>query len=676
MRIMPVVLLSLIVLFSLPSEGLAEVRSSERRDSDAAEVALRRVILFSSGVGYFSYGGEIAGDTELHISFSREEMKDVLKSFVVQDHDGGRVDILRYEAKKSLGRLRGDYRLDPSQADSIAELLAQVRGEEIVLSGAQRIRGRILAVKERVSDETKKTITEFHLVSEGSLKIVYGEEVDELRFIDGELQAELERALSLLSEERKREENRLTIRFSGEGKRRVSFGYLREMPVWKTSYRLIEQNGGYHLQGWGIVENTTDEAWRDVRLSLVAGSPVSFIMDLYSPIYNSRPVLTPPMARIESPPEYERDHYNFEESAAPAPSLAKKAERRSMAADHLQDEPGSFGVSSQAEGADMGALFAYEIAEPLSIDAHAAAMVPIVGEEVEAKALSVYTEGSGLPNPFAGIRLTNNTGLHLNAGPYTVYEKASYAGDALSGEIVPGEERLLTYAVDRSLLIDSQAGMENARRTRMSIKSGVFIYTEVERRVRSYRVTNRSAKEKRLLIEHPKSSGWKLVATRGTGNFTQGESASYYRFEAVVSPAVKAFEDYLVVEEERPRRQSVTLSSIDRGTIVYYLENFELTGELREAFVKMRRYQNEILRLSQEIAAFEKDLKEIESDQSRIRSNMQRIDRDSDLYRRYLRKFEEQEDKIEEIMTNKDGREEQLIEERRALRRYLENLDV
>ena len=43
------------------------------------------------------------------------------------------------------------------------------------------------------------------------------------------------------------------------------------------------------LQGWAIVENTSEEDWSGVNLTLVSGRPISFTMDLYEPLYIPRP---------------------------------------------------------------------------------------------------------------------------------------------------------------------------------------------------------------------------------------------------------------------------------------------------------------------------------------------------------------------------------------------------
>src|SRR6185312_17325746 len=84
-------------------------------------------------------------------------------------------------------------------------------------------------------------------------------------------------------------------------------GYVVETPVWKTSYRLLLDDHGKlgKLQGWAIVENQTESDWNHVSLSLVSGRPISFVMDLYQPLYATRPNVVPEMYAGLRPQVYE-----------------------------------------------------------------------------------------------------------------------------------------------------------------------------------------------------------------------------------------------------------------------------------------------------------------------------------------------------------------------------------
>jgi hypothetical protein len=313
-------------------------------------------------------------------------------------------------------------------------------------------------------------------------------------------------------------------------------------------------------------------------------------------------------------------------------------------------------------------------------------MVPIVSERIDTDRVSIYSQGAGLSNPLAGLRLRNTTGLHLGAGPYTVFEGGEYAGDARASEIVPGENRLMTYAVDRELLVLTDTRGKEARAVKLHIENGTFIYTEISRREHVYRVVNRSGEEKTLVIEHPKFHGWTIVSPdlhEGDENGeVVSETPSHYRFERAIPAAGtgRARESRgviaLTIEEKQPHRRSIALSSLDTERITFYLENYDMTAELERAFERVRAYRSEITRLEDAIERNEEDIEDIHDDQSRIRSNMSRLDERSDLYRRYVRKLGEQEDRIETLMVEQDSLEESLAGALRELNEFLEGLSV
>jgi hypothetical protein len=102
--------------------------------------------------------------------------------------------------------------------------------------------------------------------------------------------------LEALAQSHDAQKKAVSLLFSGKGKRRVSVGYVVESPIWKTTYRLVlgkEEAEKPYLQGWAVVENPSDEDWRDVRMALVSGRPISFRMDLYQPLYVPRPLVVP-----------------------------------------------------------------------------------------------------------------------------------------------------------------------------------------------------------------------------------------------------------------------------------------------------------------------------------------------------------------------------------------------
>ena len=70
---------------------------------------------------------------------------------------------------------------------------------------------------------------------------------------------------------------------SKTGTRDVVLTYITDSPAWKPSYRLVVgPDGEVNLQGWAIVDNTSGEDWRAVRVGVGSSSALSFRYDLRS----------------------------------------------------------------------------------------------------------------------------------------------------------------------------------------------------------------------------------------------------------------------------------------------------------------------------------------------------------------------------------------------------------
>jgi hypothetical protein len=66
----------------------------------------------------------------------------------------------------------------------------------------------------------------------------------------------------------------------------------------------LNLEGKPSLEARAIVENTTDEDWTDVRVTLMAGRPIAFEMDLSKPLFVPRPAQQPEFYASLAPPTY------------------------------------------------------------------------------------------------------------------------------------------------------------------------------------------------------------------------------------------------------------------------------------------------------------------------------------------------------------------------------------
>ena len=99
-------------------------------------------------------------------------------------------------------------------------------------------------------------------------------------------------------------------------------------------------------------------------------------------------------------------------------------------------------------GGNVGNLFQYAIAMPVTLPRQQSAMLPIVNADVKGEKVSIYNPAVQAKHPLYGLRFTNTTDLYLMQGPITVFDGGVYAGDAKIEDLPPGSQRLISYGLD------------------------------------------------------------------------------------------------------------------------------------------------------------------------------------------------------------------------------------
>ncbi len=633
-----------------------------------ADLPVTRVVLFTTGVGYFEHSGTVTGTQQLDLPVAAGQMDDLLQSLVVQDFDGGTIRPVRYASQDPLGRVLSGYALDLSNDPTLAQLLAQARGEAVHLEAGQPLDGTIVNV-ERVQTQDGPPTTYLTLLTANGLQRVGLDEVRNVHFDSASLQADLEAALAAIARYRGNAANAVHILFSGEGARRVRVGYVREMPVWKTSYRLVLGAAGTaDLQGWAIVDNPTDIDLNDVQMSFVAGRPISFVTSLYDPIYLQRPHVAFDLAQNFVPQAYAGDRAPAAKSAdrALAPSPAESAVTGLAQAPSAPQLSGA-GVTAMAQGTATGATFSYDVQQPVTVARHESAMIPIVLKTVPAQRLSVFDPSVLGAHPLRAVRLANDTGLHLAAGPVTVFDRGGFTGDSRISDIVPGDDRLLTYAVDLGVDVTTQGSSEPERVTAVTLVNGAVTTTVKQRLRTTYSLTSRDGAARFVVIEHPKRPGYDLVSPAAA----PAETPQSYRLGVALAaadgtapegdatvPTVthcgRAGPCTLEVVMERTVRRTVALSNLSSDVIASYLANVDLNSQDRATLRQILDLKGQIADLDRAIAQHRSQIDAIFQDQSRVRQNMAALDRTSSLYKRYATNLEQQENQLQTLRSEQD----------------------
>jgi hypothetical protein len=668
----------------------------------APESALpvRGVTLFSSGVAYTQREGEVTGNATVPLMFRTTQINDILKSLVLID-EKGKVQPALYATKDPVSRTLQSFAVDVTQPLDRNALLNRLRGQVITASitSAKAVTGKLVSIeiKSLLNAEGKLSSVEFlNLLTDSGLKTLRLDLVDEISFEDPKVSKEFGEALTLLSTGADDKRRSVTLRFEGQGARRVQVGYISESPLWKMSYRLLlsgvrEGATQPYLQGWALVENTTDEDWQGIALTLVSGRPISFIQDLYQPQYLTRPIVGADL------------------TVSPAPQLAEAAIESRMDAparaaimnSMMRGQGGSFSggrgggmggggfgaqpvappgpiepeamagsVTAQAAGEKQGELFTYKISTPVSLPRQQAAMIPVVAQDISGEKISLYNSSTDTRFPLHGVRLKNNTGLHLKGGPVTLFDGGTYAGDARMQDIPPGDSRILTYAVDLGLQGERQDKGGSAVETSLTIKRGVLTSSRKETTEVVYTFRNTSDKLRQVLVEHPYDPNFKLVAPTKFDERTP----SLYRFLVPVAPGKV---ETLVVKAERPLQETYALLDAELDFIEVTTQRKEgvspkLKAALEDVLTRRRKLQD----LQSQIAERENEVKQIEQDQNRIRQNMNVLDRNSESYKNYVKQLDAQELRIQELRKQSTTLRTQLATSERELKAFIDKLEV
>jgi archaellum component FlaC len=662
--------------------------SSNSASDSAARLPVTRVILYKNGVGYFEHAGQVRDSQDVNVDFTTAQLNDVLKSLTVLDLGKGRITGVSYNSNAPLERRLGSLHLAVGENPTTAQFLDALRGARLeVRSGSETATGRLLSIDEReipIKGDQKVSIDQISIVSDaGEVRVFELNPTTSVRVAEKDVNDEVGKYLGLVASTRDQDVRRMTISTAGEGERNLLVSYISEVPVWKSTYRIVIPNQGKPLlQGWAIVDNTVGEDWKNVELSLVAGAPQSFVQELSQPYYARRPVVPLPQNAMITPQTHEATMEGTPAPPAPqvaSPNADKPLMGRNYTALTMIDGKEGAGVvggvvagsgggmgggnykawaarpdaaavaqsleagTTTAQTSDLGDLFEYKLQDRVTIRKNQSALVPILQARIDAEKVSVWN-----PSQSAVLRalwLDNTSDLTLDGGSFNVLEGDAFAGEGLMDPIKPGEKRLLSYAADLGVLVDAKQKSENQHVTRVFIAHGMMTQSTQERQENTYTIRNRDTASRTVVIEHPARPGWKLTDDEKPAE----SSTSFHRFRLTVDSKKT---ETLLVKEYRPITNSYQLSNVTDDQIKYFLAAKMINPEIEQALRKVMSQKNNIAAIDAETASRKSKISGITEDQQRVRENMKALKgsvEEKALVARYVRELNEQEDRVESL---------------------------
>jgi hypothetical protein len=671
---------------------------------------ITQVLLYKNGMAYIVRSGRLDGP--LSLTFHPEDMNDVLKSFSAWNPDTNALYSVGYTAGIPASHMLARFPFNIAAGEvGLGAFLMQVKGAELrlVVGPSPALQGKLAAIQQAervVSPQTKSPDYRLTLLlRDGSLRTVWLSDARSLSFVDPQLRAQLQSYLEVLAEGRQDVTRQVSI-YPVPAAGPIRVAYLQQFPLWKTSYRVDLDDRNARIQGWAQIDNPTGESWNSVQVSLLSGSPVSFQMNLYQPLYVNRATLGVPGGQVAAPRQYEA---STSEMGQMIPPVAMNAAPRAVAPGGVGRGRGGMGESltvtsaaptvevsrstsvntqmrfqtvngmqsagielsdtsfQQAEATQVEDFFEYRFPFPVQLASRQSALLPFVQKPLKIERLSIFNARVDRGSPRLGARIENITGTPFEPGPVTFFESGRYAGEAVFDYVPRGAKQLVSYGIDHDVLISSKQQPTPQTITRLTISRGVAVFYRQSIVATTYAVRNRGDR-KTLIIEHPRTSG------RTLKNQQPWETTdSFYRFRLEL-PSNELTE--LPIAEVTEQRVDVTLAALSREQLAMFSDR-ETPAQIRARLGELIDLQESLNGLEADSSALDGQRLQIFSDQERLRDNLRSLGNSKDdqtLRKRYLEQLTTQEDQLAQVRAGVARLSTQITDGRKRLEGLIEGL--
>lgn len=440
------------------------------------DVALRRVVLYRNGVGYFERAGTLEGDT-LHFRVRREHVGDFLATLAVIDARGH----ARSVSFPSLEPAEGE-------SDLVDVEVALGGGEDHELTVAYVVETPIWRPTYRV------------VMGEGDEALLQGWAV--VQNVSGEDWADVSMSVT-----------------SGAP---LSFRSDLGQPVIPVRPTVTDR-------GEVVVAPVYSET------ALAVATPTSEADDEAMPMEEQ-----PDMDRFSSVtrgPVPVGASTGVPMAPAPEPGLralarAEAGEAGWMAGDTTTVEselseapaptPPAFTVSeamrsvaSLAAGAVHEGVTRYDVAEPVTVPEGGSTMVAIINRTVEGEDALLYRPDPSVPGsevyPMRVVRLRNDSGVLLERGPVAIYQAGALLGQGLLDPLPDGATTSIPFAIERAVAVTVEHETEQTPARLIKIAGGRITVEEFNQRRVGFKVRNGADRDTTLYVRHERMPNWQVV---------------------------------------------------------------------------------------------------------------------------------------------------------------------
>jgi hypothetical protein len=441
----------------------------------------------------------------------------------------------------------------------------------------------------------------------------------------------------------------------GDTRGHVAFGYVAEVPLWRTSYRIVFGDKKTVLQGWALIHNDTDEDWNGVEIQLANGRPDSFLFPLAAPRYSRRRIVHPegtassvpqllshttdnlfneanepanrayPMEGALAGESYGEPYDEDKKedgagygSGAPAPMASSAARSRGpmmkdyeARADIINTESlANFGGSNAEASVN---LFLYTLQDRLSLDAHSSALVPFYQADMQMERIS-YLQNIYVA-PHAAVLFHNTTKQTLPAGTIAFFENSGFVGESSLPRIASDQKQYITFGLDLDIQASETTDNKNVETGLRNSGSWIWVQS-TQTNTHNFKIVNHSLQPRKVAIGLTDASLESKFTPPGAVTFDAQQAPAV----TIDAPAGQDTKFTLAVENSNKTSAAYTSEGLEALAKINTIPAAEKTI-LQDVITKLKALE----KANEAVSDLRKEINETETELTRLREHLKAI---------------------------------------------------